>query len=370
MSSQNNGARRSVYALGMFILMSPSHPVAGAPELPRYDVVQLRHASDPDLTTPYLDGAGDVVIRDDTDISFYPANGGHPRRLGRVHNPNSNAELSVDGIGANGVIYGNSTTVTDGAWLFWTATPVVWHGKREIAVQPAPTMDMVDISGIDVHGTVVITASTECPDPFSDVSYIYSLTGKHLLKIADHADASAVSPDGRILIGHCEYAGDDVPPQPGRYGIWLEGQEHSIDLPHRDYDHTVNIAGMNDAGEVVGSVNDADAGSDHTWRSFAWCNGKLAWLPGFDGSLPGNVGARGLNAAGDVVGSVYTGTPVALRAFLYRNDQMVDLNDCITRSRDLTLTGAVSINDRGYILAYGDHGAIYLLKPRKQHLPA
>ena len=62
--------------------------------------------------------------------------------------------------------------------------------------------------------------------------------------------------------------------------------------------------------------------------------------------------ARGINLAGDVVGSAQNaaGQP---RAFLWRSGQMIDLNSALVGAAGWVLESAASISDAGQIVGYG-----------------
>ncbi|MEZ6242733.1 MAG: GC-type dockerin domain-anchored protein [Phycisphaerales bacterium] len=78
--------------------------------------------------------------------------------------------------------------------------------------------------------------------------------------------------------------------------------------------------------------------------------------------------ARDVNDAGDVVGTS------ASRAFLYTNNQMLDLNDHIPANSGWRLTTAAGINNQGQIVGWGEHGPLglraFLLTPAAGCSPA
>ena len=62
--------------------------------------------------------------------------------------------------------------------------------------------------------------------------------------------------------------------------------------------------------------------------------------------------AFGLNNTGQVVGA--SGSSLGTRAFLWTPDSgMVDLNTIVDAPNNVVLTGAVAINDKEQIVAYG-----------------
>jgi probable HAF family extracellular repeat protein len=65
-------------------------------------------------------------------------------------------------------------------------------------------------------------------------------------------------------------------------------------------------------------------------------------------------GASGINNAGQVVGTSSSPHPSGgsvATAFVYRDGQMLDLNDLIDPALGIRLTGATAINDQGQIVA-------------------
>lgn len=122
--------------------------------------------------------------------------------------------------------------------------------------------------------------------------------------------------------------------------------------------------GINDRGEVTGSVSDATGrpygvNTDSRAQAFLWRAGKMVSL----GALPGcrSSEAFGLNDAGAVVGTS------GGRAFLWENGRMLDLSVLIPANSGWVLTEARAINNRGQIAGTGRfHGTprAFLLKPR------
>lgn len=110
--------------------------------------------------------------------------------------------------------------------------------------------------------------------------------------------------------------------------------------------------GINNAGQVVGYSSGALGESAFLWSR----NNGMVNL----GTLPGGEHSRALaiNEPGDVVGT--SDSPAGIRAVLWtRAGEMQDLNALIPAGRGFVLTEAVSINNRGLILAIGhsDDGA-------------
>ena len=111
---------------------------------------------------------------------------------------------------------------------------------------------------------------------------------------------------------------------------------------------------VNELGVVVGYATRADG----VERAFLAFGGTIVDLGALGGE--GTSQAHGMNDKGDIVGTSNG------HAFLYRNGQMIDLNDYIDPSSDFTLTAAYGINNKGQIVGYGtgvdhidDNGTVY-----------
>lgn len=123
--------------------------------------------------------------------------------------------------------------------------------------------------------------------------------------------------------------------------------------------------GINDRGEVAGSVTNFPAGTygispGSPAMAFLWRRGKMIIL----GTLPGaqSSEALGLNSAGAVVGQS------GGRAFLYRGGRMLGLNALLRAGSGWVLETATGINAGGQIVGAGRfHGKphAYLLTPSK-----
>ena len=101
---------------------------------------------------------------------------------------------------------------------------------------------------------------------------------------------------------------------------------------------------LNCRGDVVGRGKYFDPRlNDEVWRAFVFVNGesfRLDPLPG-----PSHSNARDVNNAQTVVGSSN------LRAFIWQDGLLTDLNDLVPFNLNLTFTSARSINEAGQIAA-------------------
>jgi probable HAF family extracellular repeat protein len=127
--------------------------------------------------------------------------------------------------------------------------------------------------------------------------------------------------------------------------------------------------GINDRGEVAGSISDATgrpygvdtdlADTGGRAEAFLWRGGRMTGL----GTLPGSRSseAHGINNAGAVVGQSDN------RAFLWQGRKMQDLNALLPAASGWTLEEAQAINSRGQIAGSGMRDGqrhAFLLTPR------
>lgn len=117
---------------------------------------------------------------------------------------------------------------------------------------------------------------------------------------------------------------------------------------------------INQAGQVAGLSGDGPV-----TRAVLWDAGTITDL----GALPGDVSseASDINDAGQVVGFSSGADPSAVRAFLWQDGVMHDLNDLITADARWVLMHATGINDAGEIAGYGLRDGrmrAWLLRPR------
>jgi probable HAF family extracellular repeat protein len=114
---------------------------------------------------------------------------------------------------------------------------------------------------------------------------------------------------------------------------------------------------INSSGQVAGDSSGTSGG----YHAFLYSNDKMEDL----GVLPGGLDSRayGVNDLGQVVG--YSTSATDVRAFLYRDGVMHDLNSLLVQGlpAGAVVAQAFGINDRGQIIATSDRGRAYLLTP-------
>ncbi|QDV35243.1 HAF repeat-containing PEP-CTERM protein [Tautonia plasticadhaerens] len=118
---------------------------------------------------------------------------------------------------------------------------------------------------------------------------------------------------------------------------------------------------INDRGQILGGVSGGE--------SFLLDGDELTLFGG-----PG-VNAMDLNNQGDVVGLYERAADRSIerRAFLFRDDTMLDLNDLIAPETGWTLNDAYAINDLGQVVGSGTIDGVsraFLLTPEGVNVPA
>lgn len=134
--------------------------------------------------------------------------------------------------------------------------------------------------------------------------------------------------------------------------IWEQGKMKDLGALGGTYGYA---GWLNDFGEVVGGATNE---GDQALLAFKWKDGMMTSL----GTLPGDACSvsDAINTHGQVVGGSGLTIPnwpactdVLEHAFLSENDRMIDLNNFVPDSSELTLNEAVFINDSGEITGFG-----------------
>jgi probable HAF family extracellular repeat protein len=120
---------------------------------------------------------------------------------------------------------------------------------------------------------------------------------------------------------------------------------------------------INDNGQVVGYYGDGNYSYPN--RACLWASNKVTYLGTLDRTYSI---ADAINSQNQAVGHVYdwSASKVNLRAFLWEDGSMVDLNDYILANEGWILECALDISDNGWIVGYGRHYGVqhgFILKP-------
>src|SRR5215469_17817925 len=123
-----------------------------------------------------------------------------------------------------------------------------------------------------------------------------------------------------------------------------------------------DILAVNDVGQAAGVSLNPGTGRI---EAFLQENGGRSSL----GTLGGSFSiARGINNRGEVVGGSLTAGDDSFHGFLYRNEQLHDLNAMLEPGTGWELIQAFAINNRGEILGLGarqGEDRIVLLRPKQ-----
>ena len=105
--------------------------------------------------------------------------------------------------------------------------------------------------------------------------------------------------------------------------------------------------GINDVGEVIGAATF----QNHPFDAAIWRSGVVTDL----GALPGDCFSQAfvMNSRGQIAGNSATCDGSTIRAALWEDGRVFDLNTHISGSSDLLLVEANAINDRGEIAGNG-----------------
>ena len=231
-------------------------------------------------------------------------------------------------------------------------SPFVWQvggdGLFEYAYEP------ISLTGINDAGQMIGRYDTPMqPESAFVTSSDGTRTRINLGDLGGYGShASAINNAGRIA-GDSPAGLDRI----SHVFLWVNGAMTDLGTLDGASSHAADI---NMADEIVGFA-ETPSGT----RAFRYGDSTFTDLGSFGGAFST---AAAINDAGRIVGgSTLAGEePQAQRAFLYVNDRMYDLNDCIEPLPD-TLVFAGKINNRGQILAHGqcDPGdcRAYLLTP-------
>jgi probable HAF family extracellular repeat protein len=236
-------------------------------------------------------------------------------------------------------------------------------------MSPLPTLggDNGFAAGINDRGQVVGWAENTVHDPtchgrnqvLQFEAVIWGPNGeiqKQLPPFAGDLDGAAVAINdaGEVagISGICDQA-------VGRFSA-----KHAVSWQNGTVSDLGNLGGeawntpdaINSRGEVVGfSDLPGDADGNPNFHAVYWpktggpqCGGHCIDL----GTLPGDVlsEATGINNKNQIVGvSIGGGSPFGSRAFLWENNQLIDLNTLVVPGTTLQLVSTGDINDRGEI---------------------
>jgi probable HAF family extracellular repeat protein len=227
-----------------------------------------------------------------------------------------------------------------------TCSPFLWQFKHMSAL---PTLggNNGEASSINNHGQIVGMAENGVVD--SSCSPGTTNNRIQLPVMWEHGQIQALptvegDPDGFAfwINNHGEAVGFSGTCTGALHAISWENRTATL-LP--DLGNTSMAWGLNDQGQIVGTVGSAD----HTTQTGAvWLNGKLTVL----GLLPGDFGgiAFGNNNKGQVVGGNWNSPDFDWsHAWIWQNGVMTDLNKLFPRDSNLYATFAAKINDRGQI---------------------
>lgn len=213
-------------------------------------------------------------------------------------------------------------------------------------------------AAINQFGQIAGYAETSTPDPACPAPQVLS----YKPVVWNHGHKTTLplypgDPEGAAFwindFGHAVGASGLCSPYDGRYGLPLE-PEHALLWRNGQVINLgtlgglINNAGLaiNDIDQVVGA---SDLTGDQVQHGFLWQRGKMTDL----GTLAGDSvsAAIGINNWGQITG-VSIDDSGNLRAFLWQNGVMMDMNDLIPADSSLYLLHGFGINDLGQVVGF------------------
>ena len=276
---------------------------------------------------------------------------------------------------------------------------VILHNKKTMSIEGDKDFSLVYPA--DINDQLTVVGILQQPQDLR-FTHAFKWSDDHLQTLdslgGPYASAAAINASGEI-------AGSAQTPAKTRHAVLWRGNQPPRDLGLLAGGDFSSAHDINDKGDIVGDANIVPNGQP---QAFLWRAGKMHKLP----NLPGGTycTAQAINNAGVITGSCdlpngsrhgvvwrdgaltdlgtlgdedapstsldinaqgqVVGTSEAisdhLRAFLWENGKIINLNKLISKQSGWTLLVASRINDKGEILGRGYyHGAIhaFLLEP-------
>ncbi|MGC2110321.1 MAG: hypothetical protein WA655_12445 [Candidatus Korobacteraceae bacterium] len=209
---------------------------------------------------------------------------------------------------------------------------------------------------INNQGEAVGTAENNTPDPNCPAPQVLQFkpvtwTNGHVHELPTFGGdldgvAEAINDNGDVVgsSGDCGPFSVNLTYLLARHALlWQKGRVTDLGNLGGDFGNIAFF--VNNHGQVVGS---SDLAGDETGHAFLWTRGTgMQDL----GALPGDIisAAIGMNDAGEIVG-VSLDASYNLRAFLWRNGHMIDLNRLVPADSPLSLMLGVTITSGGEIV--------------------
>jgi probable HAF family extracellular repeat protein len=259
-------------------------------------------------------------------------------------------------IGDSGVIVGRAQTRSGVQHAFVTdGGPLV-----DLATLDASVAAATYSTATGVNGAGVVVGYRQSPGPHMAArTRIFQLEGGRIVDLGafggEDAVVSAINDAGQVAgffstDPHAEYA---------EHRAFVTVGPNAIELGHLG-GRITTATDLNASGLVVG-FGQTRSGEPHAFAYEAGTIRNLGTLPGGHQSF-----AYGVNGRGDIVGAS-TSANRSLRAVMYRNGVLTDLNTLIPAGSGWVLTEARDINDAGQIVGNGVFGGRqrgFLLTPR------
>lgn len=331
---------KKILTLSIAILLAPKMALA----TPSYAIQLVLDAGDPQhhkayptaLTNGGLIG-GSIWNNDSYEFDAFTWQNGQTTII--AQNPNGSSYIT--GINLSATVVG-TTANSPGNWV----TFAFFTQGDTTLFYPSAT---INPTGINNHGTIVgQTGSSEAHSATFDGQTITDLGTFGGIS----ATGTAINNVGWVVSTATYW--DGVPADAPTWRSFLTTPTGTIQLP--SLGGTEDFAGaINDAGTVIGTSN------GHAVKWFDNAITALDEVPGDDVS-----GAASINSDGIIVGWSGIAALTNLRATLWQDNTVFDLNTLISPDSGWILETANAINDSGQITGtglYNGDSAIFLITP-------
>ena len=244
-----------------------------------------------------------------------------------------------------------------------TCRGFLWQPGGDLTEVPTLGGDNGFATGINNHGRVIGWAETSFEDPtctlpqvLQFLPFVYDIHTQAIAALQIYPGDSDGTADtqndkGQIagISGICSVA---VGGASAIHAVfWENATSAPIDMGNLGGMAWNTPNGMNNKGEVVGFGNPSgDQNASFNPIAFYWSQTSggmqnLGTLPQYANSI-----AYAISNGGLIVGQAFNGPNGASHAFIYKNNEMIDLNALVTGNPSLTLLYANDVNNDGVIV--------------------
>ncbi len=278
---------------------------------------------------------------------------GHLRVLLAPKTAYAGEHTSAHGINDTGTIVGEASGDSSGAYTEFYGQAVVWHGAKG---QELPGRDLGNTIAYAVNNAGVIVGQAYLFMTVQDDNTFQAFLLRHGKKVFLKARRPiCINNRGQVLVDAGSSTLTSSYDAPTHFMLLSRGKRVPIKNARTGAEFGDAVA-MNDAGVVVGAIGN---------NACLWRQGHVTKLGRLSAT---QVDPAAINNQGQVVGKaeIKPRKPLArddtpeTHAFLWQHGSMIDLNHLVSRKSGWVLSEAAAINDRGWIVCWGNKGACLL----------